>query len=85
MAATFYILHSAQLDHYYIGHTSGAMADRLRRHLGNHRGWTARAKDWRVVYSEVFMDKTSALRREMEVKAWKNRERILELISGTPL
>ena len=74
--ALFYILFSATLDRYYIGHTGESMEERLRKHLADHTHWTARAKDWRVVHIEPFPDKASAYRREREVKAWKKRQRI---------
>ena len=77
--ALFYILHSATLDRYYIGHTGESMEERLRKHLADHTHWTARAKDWRVVHTEPFPDKASAYRREREVKAWKKRQRIEDL------
>ncbi len=51
--ATFYILFSNALDRYYIGHTTEAVEERLRKHLADHKAWTSRAKDWRVVYSEI--------------------------------
>ena len=84
----FYILYSGTLDRYYIGHTSMAMEERLRRHLSAHAGWTSRAKDWRLVFREAFPDKASAMRREREVKAWKSVERIKALIAragGEPM
>ncbi len=82
MAAIFYILHSAALDRYYIGHTTEAIEERLRKHLSNHKHWTARAKDWRIVHQEEHPDKSTAYRREREVKAWKSRTRIEELIGS---
>ncbi|MEZ4739606.1 MAG: GIY-YIG nuclease family protein [Flavobacteriales bacterium] len=48
--ATFYILYSAAIDRYYIGHTTESMDERLRKHLSAHQRWTGRAKDWQVVY-----------------------------------
>jgi putative endonuclease len=78
--AIFYILYSAQLDRYYIGHTTESMDERLRKHLAAHSGWTARAKDWRVVYTEELPDKTSAYRRELLV--WKKRSRIEDLFAA---
>ena len=80
--ATFYILHSVQLDRYYIGHTTEPLEERVRKHLSDHRGWTSRAKDWRVVYKEEHADKSGAYRREREVKAWKKRSRVEELIAA---
>ncbi|MBK9276253.1 MAG: GIY-YIG nuclease family protein [Flavobacteriales bacterium] len=35
--ALFYVLYSAELDRYYIGHTTEAMEGRLRKHLSAHR------------------------------------------------
>ncbi|MBV6403683.1 MAG: hypothetical protein GFGODING_00427 [Flavobacteriales bacterium] len=80
--ATFYILYSATLDRYYVGHTAGPLEERLRRHMSGHRGWTGKAKDWRVVHREEFADKGSAYAREREVKSWKSRSRVEVLVSG---
>ena len=80
--ATFYILFSPVLDRYYIGHTTEPMHERLRKHLTAHRGWTSRAKDWRIAFCEEYSDKSSAYRRELQVKTWKSRERVEALISS---
>jgi putative endonuclease len=82
MGALFYILYSQTLDRYYIGHTTEPMGERLRKHLADHAHWTARAKDWQVVHQEEYPDKSTAYRREREVKAWKSRRRIEVLIAG---
>ena len=78
--ATFYILHSKNLDTYYVGHTTALIEERLSRHLSNHKGYTAKAKDWHIVYSEIFNTKKEAYAREREVKKWKSRIKIEELI-----
>ncbi|MFM7217237.1 MAG: GIY-YIG nuclease family protein [Bacteroidota bacterium] len=75
-----YILYSKSADRFYIGFTKEDLAQRLRRHLSNHRGFTARAKDWMVVYQENHADKKLALARERELKSWKDKQRILKLI-----
>ena len=80
MAATVYILYSPNSDKYYIGCTTDTISERLRRHLSNHKGFTSRAKDWLLVYSEAFDTKTEALIREGELKSWKSKDRIRELI-----
>jgi len=49
----------------------------------HHGGFTSRAKDWTLVYSEIFATKTEALKKEKELKGWKNRDRIKELIKKT--
>lgn len=42
------ILFSSQLDKYYIGHTKSTPEERLRKHLTNHDGFTAKASDWKI-------------------------------------
>ena len=74
-----YILYSNKLDKYYIGHTSDIVG-RLRRHNSNHKGWTGKANDWEVVYSEDYQTKSEAYSRERQLKAWKSRKRIEALI-----
>ncbi|RLD84112.1 MAG: GIY-YIG nuclease family protein [Bacteroidetes bacterium] len=55
----FYILFSRQLDIFYIGHT-GNLEERLRKHNTNHKGFTGKANDWEIVYSEEFDTKSGA-------------------------
>ena len=76
-----YILYSKTLDRYYIGSTEGTLEARLKKHLSNHKGYTGKAKDWLLVYQEDYSDKHDALVREMQIKAWKNRKLIENLIS----
>ena len=68
-----YILFSKSRDMYYIGSTSMVVEERLRRHLSAHKGFAARAKDWEIVYSELFDQKSLAIAREQEIKKWKNK------------
>ncbi|MCP9201600.1 GIY-YIG nuclease family protein [Gramella sp. GC03-9] len=75
-----YIIHSQSLDRYYIGCTEN-IESRLIKHLQNHKGFTSRGKDWKLVYSEKFPDKKLALAREKEIKNWKSRRMIEKLIS----
>ena len=75
----FYILYSEQLDRFYVGHCQD-LEQRLERHLSNHKGFTAKAKDWEIVYSEEFPSKSLAYARERQVKNWKSKKAILELI-----
>jgi predicted GIY-YIG superfamily endonuclease len=39
-----YILHSATGSSYYTGHTGDDLQERLRKHLSNHKGFTADIK-----------------------------------------
>ena len=77
---TLYILYSAELDKYYIGCTSIHVSERLKKHLADHNGFTAKAKDWCIAYTESFSSKQGAIQREKQLKAWKNALRIKALI-----
>ena len=76
-----YILYSAKLDQYYIGHSSD-LADRLFRHLNSGSKATKKAKDWILVYKEEFESKSLAYKRELEIKRKKSRNYIESLISS---
>ena len=78
-----YILFSETLDKFYVGHTSEELHERLRKHLSNHSGFTAKAKDWKIVYYEVFSDKSNAYKRELEIKSWKRKIKISQLIKSS--
>lgn len=77
----FYILYSTKLDKHYIGHAND-LNGRLRRHNSNHKGWTGKANDWVIAYSEEYETKEKAYAREREVKKWKSKQRVLDLING---
>jgi putative endonuclease len=81
MPCHFYILHSIQLDKFYIGHTCDALEERLRKHISDHSGFTSKAKDWKIAYFEEFSDKGAAYARERSVKGWKSKKMITELVS----
>ncbi len=79
----FYIIYSASIDKYYIGHTSD-LVERIRKHNSHHKGFTAKANDWTYVYVENFETKNEAYKREFQVKDWKNRNRLAKLIESNP-
>ncbi|MEL7676762.1 GIY-YIG nuclease family protein, partial [Elizabethkingia meningoseptica] len=65
------------------GHCSETLQERLRKHLANHKGFTARSKDWEIAYFEQFDDKKSAYKREREIKSWKNKNKTVQLIKNS--
>ena len=81
MPYTVYILHSSSLNKFYVGHTGDDLGQRIRRHLSDHKGYTGKAKDWSLVYSEIFEEKVAAGRREREIKGWKSSAKIKGLIN----
>lgn len=77
-----YILYSKSLDKYYIGHSCEDLQERLRKHLSNHKGFTSTAKDWIIIYSENYNSKSEAYKRELEIKAWKSKLKIIKLVES---
>ncbi len=82
MACHFYILHSPSKNKYYLGHTCDSLDSRLEKHNMHHKGYTGQTQDWEVAYSEVYATKEEAFARELDVKGWKSRSRVLRLIQG---
>ena len=78
-----YILFSLKLNKYYVGSSSADLSVRIRKHNSNHKGFTGGIGDWELKYTETFMTKTEALKREKEIKKWKSRKLIEKLISST--
>ncbi len=74
-----YILHSSFLGSYYIGSCKN-VEERLKKHLNNRKGYTSRTKDWQIKYTEKFLNKTDASVKEKQLKKWKNKERLKQLI-----
>ena len=74
-----YILYSSILNKYYIGSTIDVSA-RLEKHLQNHKGFTGKAKDWVLKYTEAHDSKSESIKRELEIKKWKSRKMIKKLI-----
>jgi len=75
-----YILFSEILDKLYVGHTSEELEERLRKHLSNHSGFTAKVKDWKSSLLRSFSDKSTDYKRELQIKSWKSKLKINELI-----
>ncbi|RUA29239.1 MAG: GIY-YIG nuclease family protein [Bacteroidetes bacterium] len=79
----FYILFSTLLNKYYYGHTCDEISERIRKHNSNHKGFTGKTDDWKLVYNEEYPNKSDAQNRELQVKNWKNRKRVEALINNS--
>ena len=80
MTFSVYIIYSRSLDRFYIG-MSADVYGRLTRHNSARQGFTSKGQPWEIVYTESFSTKLEALQREKQLKGWKNRERLVSLIS----
>jgi putative endonuclease len=76
-----YIIYSESKDSYYIGQTSD-LEERLYRHCNSGSRSTKKAKDWKLVYEEVYKSRSESVQREREIKNKKSRKYIEQLISS---
>ncbi|TDE00129.1 GIY-YIG nuclease family protein [Flavobacterium sandaracinum] len=75
-----YIIFSKTLDKYYTG-SCHDIQNRLNDHLNSRSKYTKTAKDWALVYFEIFDSRSLAVKREMEIIKKKSRKYIEYLIS----
>jgi putative endonuclease len=75
-----YIIFSESIDRYYIGQTNN-LENRLYRHGNSGSKSTKKAKDWLLVYKEIYLDRSTAIKRELEIKSKKSRTFIKQLIN----
>ena len=77
-----YIIYSPTKDKFYIGYTSD-IEERIIRHNQKSKGFTGNTNDWKIVHTETYPTKSEALLREKQIKSWKSKIKIQELISNT--
>ena len=75
-----YILFSPSRNKYYVGSCED-VNNRLIKHNTNHSGFTGKTGDWAIKWTEEHANKTEALKREKQIKAWKSRKMIEKLIN----
>ncbi len=77
-----YILYSKPIDKYYTGYTED-LDWRLERHNFGWGKYSSRGIPWELVYKEEYNTKSEAIKRENEIKSWKSRKMIEDLILNT--
>lgn len=75
-----YILFSEIKNRYYIGFTSN-LEERLVRHNQKSKGFTGNVNDLKIVFTEKYKTKELAIQRELQIKSWKSRIKMQELIA----
>ena len=76
---TVYAIYSKQIDRFYIGQTS-SLVKRLISHREFNKGFTARADDWKLIYSEEVTTRREAILREKQLKSGNGRNFLKSLI-----
>ncbi len=79
-----YILYSTTKDKFYIGYTSD-LNERIIRHNQKSKGFTGSTNDWELKYYETLDNKNDAINREKQIKSWKSKIKIKELITTSDL
>ena len=76
-----YVLFSQIKNRFYIGFTSN-LEERIIRHNQKSQGFAGVVNDWVIVYTENYPSKEAAIKRELQIKSWKSRKKIQELIES---
>lgn len=78
---TVYLLYSSKFNKIYIGYTSN-LEERIKSHneLGT-KGYTTKYRPWTIIHTETFEDKSTAMKREKELKSSRGRTFCWELVT----
>ena len=75
-----YVLYSPGFHKIYVGFSS-ELANRLMAHNDSRNtGWTSRYQPWELLFSEEHSIKSEAMRREKQLKTYRGREFIHEMV-----
>ena len=69
-----YVLKSLKNSKRYIGYTNKIPKERLIEHNSGSNKWTRVNKPFKLVYKEIFNDKTIAIKREKFLKSGQGRK-----------
>jgi putative endonuclease len=76
-----YVLYSPSANKFYVGYTSNLESRLLSHNQLGTKDWTKRYRPWNLVYTEPYPSKSSALKREKELKTGVGREFIRKMIN----
>ncbi len=75
-----YIIYSKKRDRFYVGYTSD-ISFRITKHNAGATVSTRSGIPWELVYTEEYLAKTEAIKREKEIKNKKSRKYIEYLLA----
>ena len=79
MSYFIYIIQSEKDESYYIGSTQD-LGERLMRHNQGRSKYTKSKRPWELIYYEEYPDRSTAMKREREIKSRKDKDFILSLV-----
>jgi len=71
---TVYVLYSDKFNKLYIGFTSDLEKRFLSHNKLGTKGYTIKYRPWKIIHTEIFDNKTEAMKREKQLKKGKGRE-----------
>lgn len=77
-----YILQSQSSGRYYVGQTQN-LEERIAYHNANYSKSLKNRGPWKLVYSEAYATRSETVRRERQIKSWKDRQLIERLLSAS--
>ena len=77
-----YILQSETTSRYYVGQSLDVHA-RVAYHNANYSLSLKNRGPWKLVYTEQYATRSEAVRRERQIKSWKDRRMIEKLLSAS--
>ena len=77
---TVYVLYSKKYEKIYVGYTTNIEQRLLSHNELETKGYTIKYRPWKIIYTEEFLLKSDAMRRENQLKSAKGREFIWNLI-----
>jgi putative endonuclease len=75
-----YVLYSKGFDKIYVGFSSELTSRLISHNDKRNTGWSSRYQPWELLYSEEHPTKSEAMQREKQLKSFRGREFIRELI-----
>jgi len=73
---TVYVLFSENHNKLYIGFTSNLEQRLLSHNKLATKGFTMRYRPWKIIHTEIFKEKSEAMKRDKALKQGQGRERI---------
>ncbi len=76
---TVYILYSKKIEKYYIGSTKD-IHQRVIHHNAGLSRWTKQGIPWILVYTETYVTRGEAVKREAKIKSYKGGNEFRKLL-----
>ena len=77
-----YILQSTSSGRYYVGQSENVQ-ERLSYHNAGYSKALKNRGPWQLIYTEPYATRAAAVRRERQIKSWKDRSLIASLVGAS--